>query len=207
MSSKWDTGPRLAELPGFEVPLVSPALVDDPVAMAQLGVKPAKPEKTPRPRFGRKGPTAVRAKGRVFKRDGKMNSLEKRFALELDALLVAGKIARWDFEPERFRLADDTFYCPDFRILSHDGAVEFFEVKGFWDSATRVRFTVAAEQHPYCFVSALRPSKKKLALVKDRKVFAGWAFEVRGGESAVVAAFLAAGSGELFAGPDAETAP
>jgi hypothetical protein len=89
-----------------------------------------------------------------------MNQLETRWAAELELRRQVGQIARWDFEPEKLRLADRTYYTPDFRVLLNDGTVEFHETKGFWEEDARVKFKVAAEQHPYTF-KAIRWVKKQ----------------------------------------------
>lgn len=87
------------------------------------------------------------------KRDGSMNKLETKYAERLEALRQAKQILRWDFEPEKLRLADRTYYTPDFRVLGQDGTVSFHEVKGRWEDDARVKIKVAAEQHPYIFLA------------------------------------------------------
>jgi len=108
----------------------------------------------------------VRGRARTQpKRDGAMNKLETRYAAELEARRLAGEIASWSFEPEKLRLADRTFYEPDFRVVLADGLIEFHEVKGFWEDDARVKVKVAAEQHPYAFVGVTHSKQ------------AGWEFE------------------------------
>ncbi len=80
-----------------------------------------------------------------------MNKLETRYSQHLTEQQGYGLIARWDFEPEKLRLADRTYYTPDFRVLLPDGTIEFHETKGFWEDDARIKFKVAAEQHPYTF--------------------------------------------------------
>ena len=84
---------------------------------------------------------------------GKMNKTEEAFSKVLDKWLAAGMITRWDFEPEKFRLADNTFYTPDFRVIMDDMRVIFYEVKGFWRDDARVKIKVCADLHPYPFRS------------------------------------------------------
>ena len=99
-------------------------------------------------------------KGRIQpKRDGSMNLLEKTYAVHLEGRKQAGEILRYDFEPEKLRLADRTFYEPDFRVQLADGAIEFHEVKGHWEEDARVKIKVAAEQHPYRFCAVTRKKK------------------------------------------------
>lgn len=86
------------------------------------------------------------------KRDGSMNKLESAFSIVLEARKRAGQIARWDFQPEKLRLANRTFYEPDFRVVQNDGEIVFYETKGFMEDDAAVKLKVAAEMHPYRFV-------------------------------------------------------
>ena len=47
---------------------------------------------------------------------GVMNKAEQRYALHLAGLRQAGQIVRYDFEPVKLRLADRTYYTPDFNV-------------------------------------------------------------------------------------------
>lgn len=80
------------------------------------------------------------------------SKLEADYADHLAMLLQAGVIARWDYEAEKFRLADGAWYTPDFRVVYPDRHVEFHETKGYRREAAIVRVKVAAELHPYPFV-------------------------------------------------------
>lgn len=82
-----------------------------------------------------------------------MNKTERDFSEILEIRRRAGIIDRWDFEPEKFRLADKTFYTPDFRVIMADMTVVYYEVKGFWEDDARVKIKVAAELHPFPFVA------------------------------------------------------
>jgi hypothetical protein len=65
----------------------------------------------------------------------------------LDTLKVGGGVVDWWFEAIKLRLADKTWYTPDFAVLMADGTLELHEVKGFWRDDARVKIKVAAEQH------------------------------------------------------------
>lgn len=82
-----------------------------------------------------------------------MNGTERKYADYLEQCRKRGDILRWDFEPVKLRLADSTFYTPDFRVILHDGTEEYHEVKGFWRDDARVKIKVAAEMHPYRFIA------------------------------------------------------
>jgi hypothetical protein len=102
-------------------------------------------------------PDNFRALGREPRINGehRMNKTEAEYALMLDAEYKKGNIIYWAFEEVKFRLADNTFYTPDFMVLRHDGAVEFHEVKGAHvEEDARVKFKVARDSLPFRFVWA-----------------------------------------------------
>ncbi len=80
---------------------------------------------------------------------GKMNRTERAYADYLERLRLAGMILRWAFEPMKLRLADRTFYEPDFLVQHTDDALELHEVKGRWEDDARVKIKVAARLHPW----------------------------------------------------------
>ena len=84
---------------------------------------------------------------------GKMNKTEQTYDRYLGALKAAGEILWYRFEGIKFRLADSTFYSPDFSVMRADGLLEQHEVKGFWTDDARVKIKVAAEQFPVRFVA------------------------------------------------------
>lgn len=77
----------------------------------------------------------------------KMNKWERQYADRLQAAVLAGEIKSYRFEAVKLRLANATFYTPDFMLMRNDGAIEFHEVKGFWRDDARVKIKVAAEQY------------------------------------------------------------
>ena len=108
----------------------------------------------------------VLAKGnrRAFHRAGEMNKTEAAYAAYLEMLKRAGEVADYRFEAVKLRLADKTFYTPDFVVLAPDGVLEMHEVKGFWEEDARVKIKVAAAQFPFRF----------LAITRDK---GNWSFE------------------------------
>jgi len=99
---------------------------------------------------------------------GKMNQTEAAYAERLRALQHAGEILWHRFEGIKLRLADNTFYTPDFAVLAADGVMELHEVKGFWQDDARAKIKIAADQYPFRFV-AVR--------VRPKKDGGGWAVE------------------------------
>jgi len=96
--------------------------------------------------FGKQPPPA-NARGRTAVKDG-MNSLERRYADHLLSLQLAGEILSFSFERHNLKLADRTYYKPDFEVMLTDGTIEFHEVKGFMRDDANVKIKVAAQQFP-----------------------------------------------------------
>lgn len=99
---------------------------------------------------------------------GVMNKTEVAYESYLKILLSAGEIIWYRFEGMKFRLADGTFYTPDFNVMKPSGQIEIHEVKGYWTDDARVKIKVAAEMFPFKFL-ALK--------VKPKKDGGGWAVE------------------------------
>jgi hypothetical protein len=78
----------------------------------------------------------------------KMNKTEARYSQQLEFSKRAGIIIDYKFEAIKFRLADNTFYTPDFLIVMHE-SFEIHEVKGFWRDDARVKIKIAAEMFPW----------------------------------------------------------
>lgn len=84
---------------------------------------------------------------------GTMNKTEKSYAAHLEAERHAGRVAWWRFEGVKLRLADNTFYSPDFAVMLSSGAMEMHEVKGHWMDDAKVKIKVAASLYPFNFVA------------------------------------------------------
>lgn len=87
-----------------------------------------------------------KARARPKQVPGSMNKTEQAYGQHLKTLLMAGEIEHFAFEPVKLRLANKTFYTPDFLVI-RGGMMELHEVKGFWEDDARVKIKVAAEQH------------------------------------------------------------
>lgn len=85
------------------------------------------------------------------KAPGQMNKLEASYAQHLKELQQFGQIAGFFYESMKFKLADKTYYTPDFLVLMTDGFIELHEVKGFWEDDARVKIKVAADKFPFKF--------------------------------------------------------
>ena len=93
----------------------------------------------------------MQALGRL--KTGEMNKTERAYAALLEGRRIAGEVAWYKFEAMKFRLADNTFYEPDFAVMLSDGQLQMHEVKGVWTDDARVKIKVAAEIHPVQFIA------------------------------------------------------
>lgn len=92
---------------------------------------------------------------------GEMNKTEAAYDRHLTDLKIAGEILWFKFEAIKLRLADNTFYTPDFLVLTALCTLECHEVKGFWLEDARVKIKVAASIYPFRFIAVTARSKKK----------------------------------------------
>lgn len=101
---------------------------------------------------------------------GKRNKTEEQYEQTLELMKRSGAVLWYRFEGLKLRLADSTFYTPDFAVIASDGVVECHEVKGHWQDDARVKIKIAAEMYPFRFMA-----------VKKRG--GGWEYEVFGTEA------------------------
>ncbi len=102
------------------------------------------------------GPVAT---GKV-RADGYRSGTEARYAAELERRKQTGEVLWWKYEAVKLRLADATFYSPDFAVQLHTGEMQLHEVKGFWQDTARVKVKVAADLFPFAFVIVTARAKK-----------------------------------------------
>jgi hypothetical protein len=100
---------------------------------------------------------------------GQMNKTEAEYGKLLELRKQAGEVLWYLFEGVKLRLADNTFYSPDFTVMLADGTMEIHEVKGHWEDDARVKIKVAAERFPFRFIAVKKRPKKDGG---------GWATEV-----------------------------
>ena len=58
---------------------------------------------------------------------------------------MAGEIAWWGYECWKFRLADKTWYSPDFVVMLADGRFELHELKGWMEGDAAVKLKVTSD--------------------------------------------------------------
>ncbi|MCK9468224.1 MAG: DUF1064 domain-containing protein [Porticoccaceae bacterium] len=98
--------------------------------------------------------SSTQALGRL--KAGAMNQTESAYEGELLVRQRAGEVVWYRFEGVKLRLADNTFYTPDFAVMLADGQLEMHEVKGHWTDDARVKIKVAAEMYPFRFIAIRR---------------------------------------------------
>jgi len=91
----------------------------------------------------------ILALGRM--KQGTMNATETAYQTLLEQRKHAGEVVWYKFEGLKLRLADNTFYTPDFAVMVGDGVIECHEVKGFWRDDARAKIKVAADMYPFRF--------------------------------------------------------
>lgn len=109
------------------------------------------------------------ARGRL---QGEMNKTERAYSQLLELRKAAGEVLWWKYQGVKLRLADNTFYTPDFDVVVADGGMEMHEVKGHWLDDARVKIKVAADLYPFVF-RAMRPRAKKHGGGWEEETFAG----------------------------------
>ncbi len=96
------------------------------------------------------------ARGQVRQR-GQMNKAEALYAQHLKTLEHAGEVAWFAYEAIKLRLANNTFYSPDFLVMRPDGQLEVHEVKGakgdgyYAEEDAKIKAKVAASIYPFMF--------------------------------------------------------
>jgi len=91
---------------------------------------------------------------------GQMNNLESKYADHLESMRQREDVLWWKFEGLKFRLADNTFYTPDFAVMLADETLEMHETKGFMADDAAVKIKVAASLYPVRFVLIRQRAKK-----------------------------------------------
>lgn len=91
---------------------------------------------------------------------GQMNKSEEAYSKTLEDRKHSGEVSWFKFEGVKFRLADNTFYTPDFLVMTANGELEAHEVKGFWQDDARAKIKIAADLYPLRFVAIKAKSKK-----------------------------------------------
>lgn len=91
---------------------------------------------------------------------GAMNKTEAAYERDLRDAQALGDILWYRFEGLKLRLADNTFYTPDFAVLASDHVLECHEVKGFWRDDARAKIKIAADAYPFRFKAVQALPKK-----------------------------------------------
>lgn len=99
---------------------------------------------------------------------GELNKTESAYEGYLRTRQIGGELAWYKFGGVKLRLADNTFYTPDFFVMKSDGYLECHEVKGYWLDDARAKIKIAASLYPFRFIAVT---------LKPKKDGGGWAIE------------------------------
>lgn len=99
----------------------------------------------------------VRVLGRL--KSGAMNQTERRYSEHLESRKMRGEILWFKFDCINLRLAEKTFYKPDFFVMTSDNELQVHEVKGHWEDDALVKIKVASDMYPFLFKSVHWNSK------------------------------------------------
>lgn len=95
-------------------------------------------------------------------KSGERNKSESAYEEILKAKLHTGEILWYSFEGMKFKLADNTYYSPDFVVMNKDSEIELHEVKGYFMDDAKVKIKIAAAQFPFkFFVIFVKANPKK----------------------------------------------
>lgn len=99
------------------------------------------------------------AQGRL--KTGAMNPTEVAYNALLLERQAEGAVAWFKFEGIKLRLADNTFYNPDFAVMLTDGEFQIHEVKGHWQDDARAKIKIAADLYPFRFLAVQAVPKSR----------------------------------------------
>ena len=96
-----------------------------------------------------KNKSDARVLGRL--KSGAMNQTERRYGEHLESRKMRGEILWFKFDCINLRLAEKTFYKPDFFVMTSDNELQVHEVKGHWEDDALVKIKVASDMYPFLF--------------------------------------------------------
>jgi hypothetical protein len=105
---------------------------------------------------------------------GVMNKTEAAYDAYLTLLLKAGEIDGFKFEAIKLKLADNTFFTPDFLVMAKDGVIELHDTKGTTKKArasgikeaapwieedAKIKLRLTAELYPFRVFAVFKTSE------------------------------------------------
>lgn len=95
---------------------------------------------------GYRTPSQIRGRGRHRRLPGEMTKPEQAYHANLTLQVQAGSILNFRYEALKLRLADRTWYTPDFMVQRLDGTLELHEIKGCTKNKITGAFKAYAEE-------------------------------------------------------------
>lgn len=103
---------------------------------------------------------------------------EANYARYLQWLLDHGEIKSWEHEPRVFWFLEikrgTRSYLPDFRVTENSGSVDYHEVKGWMDSASRTKIKRMAKYYPEIKLLVIDSRKYKAIEKIVCRIISGW---------------------------------
>jgi hypothetical protein len=97
--------------------------------------------------------------------------MESNWARWLTFLVKGGAIKRWQYEPDEFEFPHskgNRFFKPDFKVFNNGGTIEYHEIKGNMDSASKTKLKRMAKYYPMVKVKVV-DKKQYYAIAQDAK--------------------------------------
>lgn len=108
------------------------------------------------------GKGKARVKNYTRRKPGEMNRMEAEWEQVLLLRKSSGQVQDFKFESVKMRLADLTWYTPDFCVINQQGEVEFHDVKGnLVQDDAKVKMKVFAEMYPHVTLRVVTQRRKK----------------------------------------------
>jgi len=103
---------------------------------------------------------------------------EANYARYLEFLRTNGEILKWEHEPETFWFAGIkrgcVSYLPDFRVTLRNGEIEYHEVKGWMDAASKTKIRRMAKYHPSVRLVVIDGARYRAISKTACRIVRGW---------------------------------
>lgn len=103
---------------------------------------------------------------------------EANYARWLNFLVAQGEISKWEYEAERFEFEGikrgHRSFTPDFKVTNCDGAIEYHEVKGWMDPASKTKLKRMAKYHPKVTIILIEKDAYHAIAKECKNLIANW---------------------------------
>ena len=103
---------------------------------------------------------------------------EANYARYLSFLVALSEIADWEYESDHFEFSaikrGHRSYTPDFKIINLDGSIEYHEVKGWLDPASKVKLKRMAKYYPEIQIIIIDKDAYQAIQKECKNLVPGW---------------------------------